>query len=92
MFNVENSYIHAFFRFFHGFRNQSAFMDELITVDNNLENNNLKCRLTMPSGVIHCDKDHAMYNIMEYATFCRKNYRSFDFGNFYAPASPFARL
>jgi hypothetical protein len=33
-------------------------MNELITVDNNSKNDNFKCRLNTPSGVIHCDKDH----------------------------------
>ena len=30
-------------------------MDELITVDNNSKNDNCKCRLNTPPGVIHCD-------------------------------------
>lgn len=33
-------------------------MDELIRVDNNTQTNNFKCRLTTPSGVVHCDKDN----------------------------------
>ena len=33
-------------------------MDESITIDNNSENDNFKCRLNTPLGVIHCDKDH----------------------------------
>ncbi len=32
-------------------------MNELITVDNSPENNNFKCRLTTPSGVVYCEKD-----------------------------------
>jgi hypothetical protein len=33
-------------------------MNEIITSDNNPKNDDFKCRLTTPSGVVHCDKDN----------------------------------
>lgn len=33
-------------------------MSGLITLDNNTQNNNFNCRLTTPSGVVYCEKDH----------------------------------